>query len=185
VAGIAGVLTAWTSPLDLSRADSTRTVPLLATSNFGGQLTGAFPISPRQDWNRIATQARRLPVAAALLPAAAVGADADAADAAVANGRIVLVGDADFATNRFMTYEPGNVTFVQNVIDWLTQDESLIGIRAKRREPPALIYPNVAARDLARYGNLLGVPLLFVLFGVVRVARRRRLQQRGRGEDLA
>ena len=70
------------------------------------------------------------------------------------------------------------MVFFQNSIDWLAQDEALISIRSKDRAPPQLLFPSEWLRDLTRYGNLAGVPLLFVLIGGWRLARRRGLQRR-------
>jgi hypothetical protein len=61
-------------------------------------------------------------------------------------------------------------------VDWLAQDESLIQIRSKVRRSPPLLYASEKMRDAAKYGNLVGMPLLFVLIGAWRLARRRRLQ---------
>ena len=95
-----------------------------------------------------------------------------------AGGRLVLVGDADFASNRFLGGEAGNIVFLTNAVDWLAQDESLIQIRSKLRSAPPLLYSSEFMRDAAKYGNLIGIPLLFVLIGAWRLARRRRLQTR-------
>ncbi len=170
VEGVAGVVLPWASPLDLSSADTTAVTPLLATTEFAQHLTGFHPINPQFDWNSIATDLRPYPVAAAILPRAAADG--------TAGGRLVLVGDADFASNRFLGGEEGNLVFLTNAVDWLAQDEGLIGIRAKTRRAPQLLYASTGMRDLAKYGNLIGVPLLFVLIGVIRLARRRRLQSR-------
>lgn len=175
--GISGVILPWPSPLDLSGADTTTVTPLLATTEFGQHLTGYHPLNPQFDWESVATDLRRHPVAAAVLPAPAGEGDGpgDAGDAAD-GGRLVLVGDADFVTNRFLGGETGNVLFATNAIDWLAEDESLIQIRSKVRTAPPLLYPSVAVRDAVKYGNLIGVPLLFVLVGAWRLVRRRRLQ---------
>ena len=101
---------------------------------------------------------------------------------------MVLVGDADFASNRFLGGEAGNILFLTNAVDWLAQDEALIQIRSKLRRSPPLLYATVGTRDAAKYGTLIGVPLLFVLIGVLRLARRRRLQTmkyRGIGTGVA
>ena len=60
-----------------------------------------------------------------------------------------------------------------NAVDWLAQDEALISIRSKDRTPPPLAFSNAALRGVVRYGNIIGVPLVVVLFGAVRLARRR------------
>jgi len=174
VEGLSGVLLAWASPLDLSSADMSTVTPLLATTEFAQHLTGFHPIDPEFDWNSIAADLRPHPMAAAILPRLA--GDATLTDGETAGGRLVLVGDADFASNRFLASEAGNVLFLTNAVDWLAQDESLIQIRSKLRRSPPLLYSSGRMRDAAKYGNLVGVPLLFVLIGALRLARRRRLQ---------
>ena len=176
VEGLSGVLLPWASPLDLSAADTSTVTPLLATTEFGQHLTGPHPLNPQFDWNSIAADLRPQPMAAAILPRQS-GTVAE--DSGVpAGGRLVLVGDADFASNRFLGGEAGNIVFLTNAVDWLAQDESLIQIRSKLRSAPPLLYSSEFMRDAAKYGNLIGIPLLFVLIGAWRLARRRRLQTR-------
>ncbi len=168
VAGLTGITLGWASPLDLSGADTSTVTPLLATSQFGGVFTGPFPLNPSFDWTSVAADLRPRPVAAAVLPRNQVGGSSS-------GGRILLVGDADFLTNRFLLAIPENLAFARNAVDWLASDESLIGIRSKQRRAPALLYSSNAARDGARYASLFGVPLLFILLGFFRLMRRSRL----------
>ena len=174
VEGLSGVLLPWASPLDLSAADTSTVTPLLATTEFGQHLTGPHPLNPQFDWTSIATDLRPQPMAAAVLPRATGHADGNAEGAT--GGRLVLVGDADLASNRFLGGEESNLLFLTNAVDWLAQDEALIQIRSKMRRSPPLLYSSELMRDVAKYGNLVGVPLLFVLIGAWRLARRRRLQ---------
>ena len=109
----------------------------------------------------------------------AVAVDPGAADANSENsgnipGRMIVVGDASFLESQFARANPQNVLFATNAIDWLAQDESLIRIRSKNRTPPSLVFTSDWSRNFMKWGNLLGVPLLFVLFGVWRVTGRRR-----------
>lgn len=168
VTGLTGIALGWASPLDLSGADTSTVTPLLATSQFGGVLTGMFPWDPSFDWTSIASDLRPRPVAAAVLPRESAGSPST-------GGRILLVGDADLITNRFLAANPENMVFARNSVDWLARDESLIGIRAKQRQAPPLLYSSIAARNAARYMSLIGVPLLLVLLGFFRLMRRRRL----------
>jgi len=174
VEGLSGVLLPWASPLDLSAADTSTVTPLLATTEFGQHLTGPHPLNPQFQWSSIAADLRPQPMAAAILPRSS--GDATGEPGTSGGGRLVLVGDADFASNRFIGGEAGNILFLTNAVDWLAQDESLIQIRSKIRRAPPLLYASETVRDVAKYGNLIGVPLLFVLIGVWRLARRRRLQ---------
>ena len=167
LSGVTGVSLGFSSPIDLSGADTSTVTPLLATSEFGGVMPGESPLDPALDWSRLVTDLRPRPIAAAVLPRDPAG-----------GGRIVLVGDEEFVTNRFLARSRENLVFARNAVDWLAADESLIGIRAKQRGAPPLLYPSTAARDAAKYLTLVGVPALFVLVGLGRLFRRRRLGTR-------
>jgi ABC-type uncharacterized transport system involved in gliding motility auxiliary subunit len=76
---------------------------------------------------------------------------------------------------------PCYLRFLATAIDWLARDDALIGIRSKNRTPPYLLFESDLRSYLLKWGNLLGVPVLFVLLGVVRVTgRRRRAETRWR-----
>src|SRR2546430_3530939 len=74
----------------------------------------------------------------ATLPAATSGA--------APRGRVVVVGSADFASDRYARNSPTNIVLVQNALDWLVQDEGLLATRSKDRAPP----PPPVCRRLAR-----------------------------------
>ncbi|MFQ5746765.1 MAG: Gldg family protein [Gemmatimonadota bacterium] len=171
---LSSVMAPWASEIDITGADSAAAIPLLSTTEFGGHLTGRFPVNPQFDWNSVATDLAPRIVAAALLRSAG----AETGEAARPGGRIVLVGDADFATDRIARANPENLVFFQNAVDWLAQDEDLIGIRAKNRANPPLLYSSEGLRDAAKYANIAGIPFLFVVLGTLRLIGRRRRQAR-------
>ena len=115
-----------------------------------------------------------LTLAVALDPAAADGEFGREDDESPVEGRIIVVGDVDFLQEQFIQANPQNLVFALNAIDWLAQDEALIGIRSKLRMPPALAFTSEFQKAALKWGNLVGVPLLFVLLGVFRVTGRRR-----------
>jgi ABC-type uncharacterized transport system involved in gliding motility auxiliary subunit len=91
-----------------------------------------------------------------------------------ARGRMVAIGDADYLAGQILQSSPNNFTFLANSIDWLAQDEALMRIRSKDRTPPTLVFESDVARNLLKWGNLVGVPLFFALIGLARVTGRRR-----------
>ena len=104
--------------------------------------------------------------------------------ASTGGGRMIVVGDATFLERQFARGNPQNLVFAANAVDWLAQDESLIAIRSKDRSPPRLTLEAGAARQALKWGNLIGVPLLFVILGGVRVLRRRKAARTtGREEE--
>jgi ABC-2 type transport system permease protein len=90
-------------------------------------------------------------------------------------GRVVIVGDADFLSDQFLRNAPQNLVFALNALDWLTQTEALLTIRSKMPTPRPLVFESNLEMQALKYLNLIGVPLGFVLFGAVRLVRRRRL----------
>ncbi len=86
---------------------------------------------------------------------------------------MVVIGNGDFVSDQYVANAQQNVVFALNAVDWLAQDEALVSIRSKNRTPPALTFSSATKRDLAKYANLMGVPILVIVVGIVRVFRRR------------
>jgi ABC-2 type transport system permease protein len=147
---------AWATPLEV--VDTAAAKPLWTTTEYGGRRAADGPVTPNLNF-------------------VADGEPSPQVVAAV-SGRLVVVGDADFVEDDFARANPQNLIFAANAIDWLSQDDALIAIRAKDRTPPPLVLGSEAGQAALKWSNLVGVPLLFVLGGAVRVARRRRLSGR-------
>ena len=88
------------------------------------------------------------------------------------SGRIFVMGSGEFLISR-NRLQRSSIVFLQNLIDWLVQDEDLIAIRSKGSIRP-LEPVDEATSIFYKYGNILGVPLLFIAFGAVRWQLRRR-----------
>jgi len=155
----AAVLT-WASTIDTTKAPRGTITPLLLTSAAAGTFTDATSIDPRSQFPQ-ANLGRKL--------LAVVAAPKDSA-----RGRAVVIGSSDFATDRFVQNAPENLALTLNAIDWLAQDQDLIAIRSKDRRPEPLVFKTAAERDLAKYANLISLPLLVALAGLVHLIRRRR-----------
>jgi ABC-2 type transport system permease protein len=159
----------WSGALEVS--DSAAVIPLWQTTEAGILRSPGLPILPDQNWDAPRDQLGVRIVAVALDP----GADEAAEQASSSTrGRMIVVGDASFLEPQFSRSNPQNALFAANAVDWLAQDESLIRIRSKNRTPPALAFTTDWSRNALKWGNLVGVPLLFVLIGILRVSGRRR-----------
>ncbi|PYP21285.1 MAG: hypothetical protein DMD53_07260 [Gemmatimonadetes bacterium] len=158
------VLLPWASTIDTTGAAPGSVTPLLATSRAGGlQQVTAF-LTPAREFPRDSL-ARRL---------MAVQVNPLARDTAPPlRGRLVVVGSADFASDRYAGNSPENVVFALNAVDWLAQDDALIAIRSKNRAPAPLAFTSGTKRDAVKYGNLIGIPVLLVAVGAARLWRRR------------
>jgi ABC-type uncharacterized transport system involved in gliding motility auxiliary subunit/ABC-type transport system involved in multi-copper enzyme maturation permease subunit len=149
----------WASTIDTSKAARGTVTPLLVSSASAGTFTDATSIDPRGNFPQ--TKLSRRLLGAVVTPKAG-------------RGRAVVVGSTDFATDRFIQSAPENLSLVLNATDWLAQDEDLIAIRSKDRRPVPLVFATAAERELAKYANIVGLPVLVVLIGLAHLLRRRR-----------
>jgi ABC-2 type transport system permease protein len=161
----------WVSPLGISTVEginietlaSTSTRYLLATQEVveneakEGVETPppqTLPISldPQQDFNISKNEKETLPLA--------VIAQKEG------EGKILVVGDADFVSNQ--TGLQTNQIFLLNAIDSFTIGDELISIRSKLISDKPLKEISSSAKNLIRWGNILGIPLLFIAYGIYR-----------------
>jgi len=168
-AEIDAVLLPWSSSIDTSQASPGTVTPLFTTSRAGGVRTSEVFLNPTQQFSRDSL-ARRL-LAVQIKPAAKGGSPG-------AHGRLIVMGSADFAADHYVRAGDASLVFMQNAVDWLAQDESLIAIRSKDRSPPPLVFTNALTREAVKFGNLIGIPLLLIAVGGIRLGRRRLLTRR-------
>ena len=172
---------AWASPLTWQEDDATVT-PLWTTTESGGVSPAGSPVQPGmelaagQDAPGVHTYAVAVDPS---LAEAGEGADGDAeAEAGRPRGRFIVVGDGDFLEDGFVQQNAQNLAFAANAVDWLTQDEALIGIRSKDRMPPALVFESDSTKGALKWTSLIGVPALFILLGFARVTGRTKRAER-------
>ncbi len=104
---------------------------------------------------------------AAVLTSKRVGQDQQPASA------IVIVGNAAFATNGWLTY-PGNTDFFLKTVAWLTQEEALVSLTPKE---PAFhpFVPNPSQEQALVFFQVLVLPLMVLFLGLSVWKRRRTL----------
>ncbi len=96
-------------------------------------------------------------------------------------GRLAAVSDADFLRDDFLqaTGSAHNLEFVQNLVQWLSNDEALLGIRTRATRTltlSAVAEPMLEGtiQFMAQAVNLVLVPGMVVIWGLLRLRRRRR-----------
>jgi gliding-associated putative ABC transporter substrate-binding component GldG len=91
------------------------------------------------------------------------------------NGRIVVVGDSDFARDNFLRNSPDNLTLFLNLVDLLSFDEDLINIRSKGvTSRPIKDGMSESSKAGIRYFNVFGLTVAVIAFGLVRYYMRRK-----------
>jgi gliding-associated putative ABC transporter substrate-binding component GldG len=87
-------------------------------------------------------------------------------------GTFVVVADADFLTTNFASQFSSNIVFFLNIVDSLTMGTELIDIRSRGVMDRPIKNISESEKDLMRWGNIIGIPLLFVVYGMFRKAKR-------------
>ncbi len=93
-----------------------------------------------------------------------------------APGRVLVIGGSSLLENQFLM--GAGRALVLNLVDWLLLDQAMLEIRTRGVAAPPLDELSDATRRTLKYGNIIGVPLAFILIGLIRWRmreRRRRL----------
>jgi ABC-type uncharacterized transport system involved in gliding motility auxiliary subunit len=80
--------------------------------------------------------------------------------------RIIAIGNATFATNSLLSgaVVPGNRDLLLNSINWLSEDESLMGVRSKASKDRTLILSGTQ-QNMLLYSSTLFLPLGVLAIG--------------------
>jgi ABC-type uncharacterized transport system involved in gliding motility auxiliary subunit len=148
--------------LDTKTAEKTTVEKLFATSAESFATTnlssGQVRLDPKKDKKGPFT----LAVAGTYNPGKAGG-----------QGRFVVVGSADWATNSILpARQLGNRDLLLNMMNWLSSDEDLISIRPKDPEDQSFTM-TMAQRNLVFYWSLIVMPVAVVFSGFMVWWKRR------------
>jgi ABC-type uncharacterized transport system involved in gliding motility auxiliary subunit/ABC-type transport system involved in multi-copper enzyme maturation permease subunit len=160
--GVGEIFLPWASSIETLAGTRTTVQPLLISSRAGGVAEGDIDLSPTRQFPPVDLKPR------------VVGVSVTPADSGGPRGRIVLIGNMEFATDRYASNATENAVFALNAIDWLAQDEALISIRSRDRRPPRLLFSSPALQQGVKYANIAVLPLLLAVVGIVRLVGRRR-----------
>ena len=87
--------------------------------------------------------------------------------------RIVVIGDSDWLSNETVQLANENLTVALNIIDWLAQEDKLLQIRNKVILDRTLLFKDSTNRNIIQYTNIIGIPIIFIIIGLIRYIRRR------------
>jgi ABC-type uncharacterized transport system involved in gliding motility auxiliary subunit len=185
----------WVSPVVVAdNATSALKVDVLAQSSDSAWVQqDYFDLNPEQDFNARSHQTGRRSLAVALsgsftsyfagrdVPPPKDAKPAQPSAAVIERSpetRIIVAGTSRCITENFPEEFEGNRTFFLNAVDWLTIGDELIGIRSRAAGERPLQVLSEPAKLIVRAVNLLAVPLLVIVFGLLHYGLRRRRRQR-------
>ncbi|HZM16455.1 MAG TPA: Gldg family protein [Candidatus Krumholzibacteria bacterium] len=187
-----GVYYASSIDTSVARAHGLRCEPLIFSSPKSGVQEQAYNINPTTRWRpEDFSRGQQVLAAAVYGPFTSyfkdkpVPADSGAAPAlneptlpTSPENRIVVVGDGEFFVDDKGGNDRDNLLFFQNLVDWLVQDEDLIGIRSREVTDRPLKSVSEATKRVVKYANMLGSPVLVIVLGIAvwQLRRRRRVE---------
>ncbi|MCH8205505.1 MAG: Gldg family protein [Chloroflexi bacterium] len=104
-------------------------------------------------------------------------------DGGVDEFRLIVTGDSDWLADEVVSGAQENLAVVLNLVDWLAQEDALASIRSKIVTNRQLLFPPSSHRNTVQYANIIGVPLAFVLIGLLRFLMRRGASLRRYGRE--
>lgn len=183
--------------------------PLITTTQEGWAVESPFNLNPQQDWQAQRTNSPKKGrfVLAYLLAGefhSAFTAPPKSADTAMPErlalaaskldpakhiaksqkpGNLVVVANGSFAEDNFVKQFKDNLVFVENLGDWMLDNDALIGIRSRSIAPrPFKFEVTEPMKNLIKYGITGLLPLLIILYGLfryfMRIKRRQAFKQR-------
>ena len=190
----------WTSSLEIVAKEGIAATPLAKTSEFGQSTQGYYNLMPNSPIPDAELQAYTVAVALEgkfrsfyadkEIPPVATAADAtDIVEIETATPveptetratkteseqtQIVVMGTAQFLSQ----LRPDGINFFLNTVDWLTLGDALIGIRSHTITDRPLREASEIEKNFIRYLCIIGIPLLVVIFGLLRYSLKRRAKQ--------
>jgi ABC-2 type transport system permease protein len=97
--------------------------------------------------------------------------------------RMVVVGDSDFASDeylqlsRYLPFYQGGAQMLFNAISWTMEDEALTPVRSKTVSARPIEIASDGTVTAVKAINIVGVPLMFIGFGLLRRQIRRSRRQ--------
>jgi hypothetical protein len=147
---------------------------LIRSSKRSGRQTGFFMMDPFQRYTPTDLAESGIPLGIIVngsFKSSFVGKQPAPVLTASPETRIIVVGDGDFMKDEFLGSR-GNITFFANIIDYLADDAGLITIRSKNVATPPLEQVSDGSKKIVKYANLIGPPLLIIVYGLFRWRRR-------------
>ncbi len=164
-------LTAWRPTLDRGMLDPPGELAL-REQLLAAMLEGTFPTafeagSPMPKWSP----------AGESTPPSENGTPEEAPELVVpalagAPGQVIVIGSADFAKVTALRMYGTNIPFLLNAVETFALGQDLVKIRAKTQVARPLRKSSQGERNLAVFGNLLGVPALILFLGLARYLAR-------------
>lgn len=165
--GLETVVLRFASPVNFTGDSTIKATPLALTSGLSGTVNAPLYFNIQKKWGENDFNRSEMPVAYAL----------EGKINNYAQGRMVVIGDADFAVNgsgeQAQQVNEDNVNLMVNSVDWLADDTGLIDLRTKGVTNRPLEQIDEGRKTFLKYMNFILPVLLIIFYGIFRHQRNR------------
>ncbi len=88
--------------------------------------------------------------------------------------KIIVVANNTLLKNSTLGEHDANILLPLNAVDWVSWGENLIGIRSRGKTDRPIILPSPTAISIIKFVHIIGLPVAFVVFGLILSLLRRR-----------
>jgi gliding-associated putative ABC transporter substrate-binding component GldG len=182
-----GLVFPWTSSIELVEGEKDLKMrELVKTTEYAWEQEGYFILDPQQRFSPPKERSQKTLVVSItgrpkslyrkLNPPKEVK-EKEVIEVGKKETQIVVCANSRFVTNFFAGQFKQNLVFFMNLVDWLVMGEDLIGIRSRQSlDRPIKDIPD-AMKTVLKFGTIFGVPILVVVFGLIRFWMRKRIRQ--------
>ena len=163
--GIKMLMLPWASSIDTFKTEGVKFTPLFSTTEYAWEDTLGMILSP----DYITVPKDRNAFHRFLMGVKIDGRLKDGK-----TYRIAVIGNADFMKDKFVGVYTSNLVSVLNMVDYYALGGGLSDIRVKEGLMRPIKPLSDNSRMLIKYLNIVGAPLLIILFGVVYNIRRKK-----------
>ncbi len=172
VRGLKSLMLPWASSLDLTKTKGLDIKPFIKTSSYAWTQKGALMLNPQF----IKTPNSRDAYSSYALAAYITGSPAFLKDTTV-NIRLLVISNSKFLEDRYTAAFPSNLVLFANAVDYMCFSKGgLSSIRLKTNLMRPIKPLSLSAKNTVKYFNIIGMPILFILLGLIfNIRRKKRL----------
>lgn len=161
--GLTGVVLPFVSKLSISERDGLNHLVIARSSKVSWLEKDPLDLNPRRNWgeDKIEPDGPHdlMLELRGILPSSSM------------ESRIVVVGTSAFIWDEFLS--PSNMVLALNMVDWMLSDAAILEMRSRSfQDAPIKTDLSDGVRFLVKFGNIFGVPLLLIIYGLMRWRRR-------------
>lgn len=165
--GLSGVILPFVSPILVEEKAGLKVETIANSSKVSWLEKEPFDLNPRRNWGEEQINPNGphnlLVQATGVLPSLSP----ENAGEKKPESRLLVLGSSSFLWDDFLSGP--NQALGLNMVDWMLADSALLAMRSRTfNDVPLNADLSDGLRQAVKYGNILGVPFLLVLYGVIR-----------------